>query len=297
MPRAAKPPADLPPALTASLAPYLAKRVTMEAAQVAVDAAWRQLLAAERDNPLLDLRLPMRIRAVLLGAFARKDDIPNSLEPLLVAAALYFAADDDEAPDLQNAWGFDDDQQVVDGVITFLNARGCTLWTTETVFHRRNTKAAPRKRKRRLPALSAATRAAIARLPQVIADELTSGAARASEAAVLHGADVVVEELAVRIGLHLERARARAGQDRLVNVSTAATVAAELHTLLAAHSTAGPFHDQVLPLVIAAGEMFVRSDASDDDFASSFGFDSDREAVRAVSALIRGLAPRVGAGG
>lgn len=265
----------------------------MDEAQAAVDAAWHQLLAAERDNPLLDLRLPMRIRAVLQGAFARRGDIPDSLEPLLVGAALYFAAADDEAPDLQNAWGFDDDQRVVDGVITFLNARGCTLWTTETVFHRRNAKTAPRKRKRRLPALSATTRAAIARMPQAIAEELISGAARASEAAVLLGADVLVEELAVRIGLHLERARARAGEDRLVNVGTAATVAAELHTLLEAHSAAGPFHDQVLPLVIAAGELFVRSDASDDDFASSFGFDSDREAVRAVSALIHELTPHI----
>jgi hypothetical protein len=297
MARPAKLPADLAPALSASLGPYLGQRATMDEAQATVETAWHRLLAAERDNPLLDLRLPMRIRAVLQGAFARRDDIPDSLEPLLIGAALYFGAVDDEVPDLLNAWGFDDDQRVVDGVVAFLNTRGCTLWTTETVFHRRNAKTSPRKRKRRLPALSTKARAAIAHLPKALADELTSGAANASEAARLLGADVVLEELAVRIGLHLERARARAGEDRLVNLGAATTVAAELHTLLDAHSAAGAFNDQVLPLIIAAGELFVRSDPSDDDFASSFGFDSDREAVRAVSAVIHGLAPQVTAPG
>jgi uncharacterized membrane protein YkvA (DUF1232 family) len=172
MPRAAKPPIDLPADIAASLAPYLRQRATMDDAKTAVEASWHQLLAAEREDPLLDLRLPMRIRAALRAAFARNTDIPDALEPLLVGAALYFAAVDDEAPDLQNAWGFDDDQRVVDGVITFLNGRGCTLWSTATVFHRR--KAIPRKRKRRLPALSATTRAAVSRLPAALAEELTA---------------------------------------------------------------------------------------------------------------------------
>lgn len=83
----------------------------------AVDATVEHTEHEARANPFLDLRTARRIARTLHWML---DDFETDADPealrLVAAAVTYFADDLDEDPDLQGAYGFDDDARVVEAV-------------------------------------------------------------------------------------------------------------------------------------------------------------------------------------
>jgi hypothetical protein len=287
---------DLPPTVRSALEPFLRSDGSfpeqIAAADELINTAWRGLLEAERADGLLDLRVAMRIRAVLKGLLASAGGLSDEHKTLVLGAARYFAEVEDGANDLANAWGFDDDRVVADAVVTFVNEHtGSHHPTTATVFDRPRSRRTRRKRSpvRTLPPLADCVRFALADLPPELGSALLAGAERAI--AAVEGVDAMITNLAERAERHVERARDRAGADGLADVKTAVRVGAGLKRLLEEHGGPGEFNDQVLPLIIAAGELFVLTRDGADDFGSSFGFDDDQEALRGVAAIIKRLAP------
>lgn len=90
---------------------------------------WRAVKEAERArsrNPFVNVALAREIAERLEALIDRTLDGTDAQRGLVAAAIVYFATVDDLAPDYDDAFGFDDDAQVVQAVEAVLDDDAAT---------------------------------------------------------------------------------------------------------------------------------------------------------------------------